>query len=64
MRYYRLYFIDSLGHIEDVRECMLADDAAAIAEARRLNHASVIEIWCQGSKIVDVEPGKLRRRFS
>ena len=61
MRYYRLYFIDPAGHIEDVRESMQIDDSAAIAEAQRLDHSSVIEIWCQGRKISDVQPGSLRR---
>ena len=61
MRYYRLYFIDSLGHIEDVRECMAIDDATAVAEAEAMKHRSVIEIWCQGQKVSDVQPAMRRR---
>ena len=60
MRYYRFYFIDPMGHIEDVRECMAVDDATAIAEAQALDHRSVVEIWCQGQKVSDVQPA-LRR---
>ncbi|NIJ08078.1 hypothetical protein FHS31_001688 [Sphingomonas vulcanisoli] len=61
MHYYRLYFIGPQGHIEDVRECFVEDDADAVAEAQQLDHGGVIEIWRQGKKITDVQPGAVRR---
>ena len=38
MYYYRVYFMDAFGHICDVREMILDSDAAAEAEAIRINH--------------------------
>ena len=62
MHYYRLYFMDVGGHIADVIEGFFADDAAACDEARRIDHAALIEIWRQDRKVAEVRPERARSR--
>jgi len=54
--YYRMYFENAAGRILRVHEAVLDDDAAAIAEANRLDHAHVVSVWQQDRKVADVRP--------
>jgi hypothetical protein len=56
MPYYRFYFTDLRGHIDRVHDATLADDAAAEAEALRLDGAPSIQIWSHGRKVGEVHP--------
>ena len=38
---------------------MLVDDAEAVVEALRLDHADVIEIWCGKRLVTRVHPGSV-----
>lgn len=53
---YRLYFHDSRGHFMRAEDIDVADDDAARAMARELDHAHCIEIWCGKRKVGIVEP--------
>ncbi len=56
MPHYRLYFHRDDGHFLRAQEIDVADDAAALAMARELDHAHCIEIWCGNRKVGIVEP--------
>lgn len=50
MTYYRLYFLDRHGHIQQVEDFEAADDCAAIGEASRKG-AAPRELWCAGRRV-------------
>jgi len=57
MAWYRVYLLDSSGHIESARDFESADDATAIAEAQRgylATGAPGFELW-QGRRLVHKE---------
>jgi hypothetical protein len=56
MPFYRLYRLDAVDHIKSVEQFRGKDDEAAIAEAVRLDHAAVIEIWTGKRKVARVDP--------
>lgn len=51
MNDYRLYFMSAADHVLRAEDIECADDAAAFAAARILDHAAVIEIW-SGARLV------------
>jgi hypothetical protein len=53
---YRLYFHGADGHFMRAETVDVADDEAALARARDLDHAYCIEIWCGRRKVGIVEP--------
>ena len=46
MAYYRLYFFDRGGHIDQFREFEAPDDALAVAEAADWRELDAMELWC------------------
>jgi len=50
MAYYRLYFMNRLGHIARVQDFDAADDAKAIAVADE-NGARPKELWCSSRRV-------------
>jgi len=53
---YRLYFHNSEGHFMRAEAIDVADDEAALAKARELDHAHCIEVWQGKRKVGIVEP--------
>jgi hypothetical protein len=53
---YRLYFHGPNGHFIRADNIDVAEDEAAFAKARALDHAYCIEIWCGKRKVGVVEP--------
>lgn len=45
MAYYRLYFFDQFGHIDQFREFEAADDAAAVAQGADWRERDAMELW-------------------
>ncbi len=62
MAYYRLYFHDKKGRILRAEEAVVDDDAQALAEARKRNHADCIEVWQEKRMVGVVEPANDPRR--
>lgn len=56
MRYYRAYLLNRENGIIGVREFSLADDDAAIAAAKAIDHAFGISVWQQARKVCDIPP--------
>jgi len=57
---YRLYRLNAAGRVcAPGIEVMLVDDAEAVVEALRLDHADVIEIWCGKRLVTRVHPGSV-----
>ncbi len=57
MPFYRLYFLDRLGRIGRAEPVEALTDEAACAEAVRLDHGYVVEVW-QGARLIQaVRPG-------
>ena len=48
---YRLYFMNGLGHIEQVGEFDADDDATAIAAVERARGSTEMELWCGTQKV-------------
>jgi hypothetical protein len=46
MAYYRLYFFDRGGHIDQFREFEARDDARAVARAADWRELDAMELWC------------------
>jgi hypothetical protein len=42
---YRIYCLDHEGRISKVHEVEADDDAAALAQARALNHSGACDVW-------------------
>jgi hypothetical protein len=53
---YRLYRLDTNDRIMDALEFEGPNDDAAVAEAVRVDHAAVIEIWSGARKVGSVDP--------
>ena len=51
MAYYRLYFLDGLGHIEHFREFEADTDAAAVAQADEWRMLNAMELWTGQRKV-------------
>lgn len=49
---YRLYFLNDLGHIEQVGEFDADDDTAAIAAVERARGNAQMELWCGTHKVM------------
>ena len=49
---YRLYFLNDLGHIEQVGEFDADDDATAIAAVERARSNAQMELWCGTDKVM------------
>jgi hypothetical protein len=56
MHHFRLYFLDSHGRILRAEDYCGDDDASALAEAVRRDHADYIEIWQGTRKAGSVDP--------
>jgi hypothetical protein len=48
---YRLYFMNELGHIEQVGEFDADDDDIAIAAVERARGIAPMELWCRTHKV-------------
>lgn len=48
---YRLYFMNDLGHIEQVGEFVADDEATAIAAVERARGGAAMELWCGTHKV-------------
>lgn len=48
---YRLYWMNELGHIEQVGEFDSDDDATAIAAVERARGNAPMELWCGTQKV-------------
>jgi hypothetical protein len=59
---YRAYFIGSDGHIFNSVVVDEADDAAAIAVAKRLIDGHDIELWLRDRKIAKFSANKTRHK--
>jgi hypothetical protein len=53
---YRLYFHNADGHFMRAETVDVADDEAALANARRWDHHHCIELWCGSRKVGIVDP--------
>lgn len=51
MTYYRLYSLDSSGHIKGFREFDAIGDVAAIEQCERWRNLDAMELWSGRSKI-------------
>jgi hypothetical protein len=51
MAYYRLYFLNGGGHIEEFREFEAVTDAAAITQADEWRSAGAMELWSGRRKV-------------
>lgn len=56
---YRLFFHGADGHFMRAETIDVADDGAAMAKAREIDHAHCIEIWEGARKVGVVEPAQL-----
>ncbi len=57
MERYRVYVMDSEGHINDPPEVIdCPDDEAAVARARQMLDGRVIEVWHGARRIVSLGP--------
>jgi hypothetical protein len=54
--HYRLYFHDDKGRFMRAEDVDVADDNAALAAARVLDHAHCIEVWSRARKVGIVKP--------
>lgn len=57
---YRLYRLNELNRIIQAVEYSGVDDDAAVAEAIRIDHAAVVEIWCGWRLVSRVDPANPR----
>lgn len=57
---YRLYFMSADDHVVRAQDLDCPNDEAARAAARRLDHATVIEIWSGKRLVGRVEPEAAR----
>ena len=46
MAYYRLYFLNQFGHIDQFREYEAPDDPAAVAQGADWRGPDAMELWC------------------
>lgn len=51
MAYYRLYFLDGFGHIEQFREFEAMTDAIAIAQSEEWRTPAGMELWSERRKV-------------
>jgi hypothetical protein len=51
MAYYRLYFLNGFGHIEQFREFEASTDAIAVAQAEDWSTAGAMELWSERRKV-------------
>lgn len=58
MPLYRLYRLHADNSIIDRLDVDAPDDNAAIDEAIRIDHATIIEIWCEARLVSRVAPNK------
>lgn len=54
MANYRAYALGQDGHFVGVQALVCADDAEAIATARRLFQGQVVELWCGDRLIIQM----------
>lgn len=60
---YRLYRLHVDDSVFDRVDYIGPDDAAAIAEAIRIDHAEYVEIWNGVRKVTRVAPGRTQAQF-
>lgn len=53
---YRLYWMNELGHIEQVGEFHAEDDPSAIAAVERSRGRAPLELWCGARKVKHWDP--------
>lgn len=58
MAEYRAYLVGNDDHFENVRVLDYPDDAAAIAEAKKLLDGADIELWQLGRMVIRLEHEK------
>ena len=51
MAYYRLYFLDGFGHIQQFREFEADEDAVAIEQADEWRTLAGMELWSERRKV-------------
>jgi hypothetical protein len=56
MQHYRIYRLSSDDRIIEALDFEAEQDAEAEAEAIRLDHAAVVEIWCDTRLVARVDP--------
>lgn len=56
MPQYRIYCLNQEGRFSKAFDVEAADDAAALAEARALDHPNDCEVW-NGGRLVGTVPG-------
>lgn len=62
MRPYRFYLLDEHDHIVRAYEAELADDAAAIQEARGIGHPNDVSIWQLDRHVGEFDPTSMQLR--
>jgi hypothetical protein len=55
MRGYRIFLLDSQGHIYLSHEVECRDDLAALAEGEKLSSKSAVEVWEDGRLVARVK---------
>ena len=58
MTEYRLYRLHSDNRIASATDLFAPDDEAAIAEAGRMGHSGIVEIWQNKRRVARVEPAR------
>ena len=55
MRDYRIFLLDSQGHIYLSHEVQCRDDLAALAEGEKLSSKSAVEVWDESRLVARVK---------